>query len=113
MEDASPSRRSRPYRDGGDRTSPRSRTPATSSHSPTRRRCECVETPGPPSLRVVDPAQLLAIADGAEANALERLRPRPEVLGVVDPYPRRLVEDDTRGVLVGLLADLAIRGLQR
>ena len=42
------------------------------------------------------PAQLLAIADRAEANALQRLRPRPEVLGVVDPHPRCLVQDDAR-----------------
>src|SRR4030095_14341473 len=38
------------------------------------------------SLRVVDPAHLLSVADRAEADALEALRPRPHILRVLDPH---------------------------
>src|SRR5438093_9282470 len=38
----------------------------------------------PRLLRVVDPAHLLAVADRAEADPFEALRPRAEVLRVVD-----------------------------
>src|SRR5688572_32108217 len=62
---------------------------------------------------VVQPADLLAVADGAEADPLEVLRPRPEVLGVVDPDAGGLVHHDAGGVLVGLLPHLAIGRLQR
>src|SRR5215510_14039196 len=44
--------------------------------------------------RVIHPAHLLAVADWAEADALEVLGPRAEVLGVVDPHTGRLVHDD-------------------
>src|SRR5687767_5436687 len=64
-------------------------------------------------LRVREPADLLAVADGAEADALEVLGPGTEVLRVVDPDAGRLVHHDTRGVLVRLLAHLAIGRLQR
>src|SRR5215813_11753105 len=64
-------------------------------------------------LRVIHPAHLLAVADRAEADAVEVLRPRAEVLGVVDPHAGRLVHDDARRVLVGLLPNLPIGGFQR
>src|SRR4051812_39178226 len=64
-------------------------------------------------LRVAQPADLLAVADGAEANALDVLGPWPVVLGVVDPDAGGVLHHDARGVLVGLLAHLAIGGLER
>src|SRR5437870_12887308 len=68
----------------------------------------------PPSeLAIVNPANLLAVADGAEADALEVLGPRAEVLGVVDPDTGRLVHHDARGVLICLLAHLPVGGPQR
>src|SRR5688500_17783648 len=81
------------------------------SQRPERGRA--LRTPGERLLRVAEPADLLAVADGAEADALEVLGPRTEVLRVVDPDARRLVHHDTRGVLVRLLAHLAIGRLQR
>src|SRR5256714_11029145 len=59
------------------------------------------------SFGVINPADLLPVADGTEADALEVLGPGAEVLGVVDPDARRLVHHDARRVLVGLLAHLA------
>src|SRR5215831_194636 len=91
--------------------SKRSRTSATTSgmfgaRSPIRR-------PAVRSLGVVDPAHLLAIANRAEADALEALGPGTEVLGVVDPHAGRLVDHDARGVLVRLLPHLPVGGLER
>src|SRR5262245_66040601 len=67
----------------------------------------------PPSelLGVINPADLLSVADGTEADALEALGPGAEVLGVVDPDAGRLVHHDARRVLVGLLAHPAVAGL--
>src|SRR5436190_22845056 len=61
----------------------------------------------------MQPADLLAVADRAEADALEVLCPRAEVLGVVDPHAGRVLHDDARGVLVCLLPRLAVGVLER
>src|SRR5262245_4526144 len=70
-------------------------------------------TESPSGSSIINPADLLPVADGAEADTLEALGPRAEVLGVVDPDARRLVHHDARRVLVRLLAHLAVGGFQR
>src|SRR2546428_1922262 len=64
-------------------------------------------------LRVIHPAHLLAVADWAEADAVEVPGPRAEVLRVVDPHARRLIHHDAGRVLVRFLAHLAVGGIQR
>src|SRR5262249_48866176 len=70
-------------------------------------------TESPSGSSKINPADLLPVADGAEADTLEALGPGAEVLGVVDPDARRLVHHDARRVLVRLLAHLAVGGFQR